>query len=69
MLLDGVISGTLDGAGYSIYNLRVSQPGEDTAVTVDGNDKEYDTRFAGLFSVVRGAQVACGRSAVQACEP
>ena len=42
-------SGTLDGAGYSIYNLRVSQPGNDTAVTVDGNDKEYDTRFAGLF--------------------
>ncbi len=50
-------SGTLDGAGYSIYNLRVSQLGEDTAVTVDGNDKEYDTRFAGLFSVLRGADI------------
>lgn len=49
--------GTLDGAGYTIYNLRVTQPGADTAITVDGNDIPYDTRFAGLFSVVGGAAI------------
>lgn len=50
-------SGILDGAGYSIVNMRVDQPGMDTAQTVDGNDKVYLSRFAGLFSVVRGAQI------------
>lgn len=50
-------SGTLDGAGYCIYNLKTDSVGADTAVTVDGNHKEYDTVFAGLFSVLKDATV------------
>lgn len=51
-------SGRLDGGGYSIYNLRIQAPGPDRAEAVDGNHKRYDTRFAGLFSVVRGAEIS-----------
>ena len=50
-------SGTLDGAGYCIYNLESRTVGAETAVTVDGNHKEYDTVFAGLFSVLKDATV------------
>lgn len=50
-------SGELDGNGYTIYNLSVSQTGEDTAVSVDGNNKTYDTYYAGLFSVVKDAKI------------
>ena len=50
-------SGTLDGAGYCIYNLSVSDVGGDMAKTVDGNNKSYDTCFAGLFSVLKGAVI------------
>lgn len=50
-------SGKLDGAGHSIYNLRIRMPGPDTADTIDGNHKRYQTRFAGLFSVVQGAEI------------
>ena len=49
--------GHLDGAGHTLYNLTVNRLGEDAAVTVDGNHKEYDTYFAGLFSVVRDAVI------------
>ena len=45
--------GTLDGRGHAIYNLRVTQVGTAHASTWDGNDKEYDTVFAGLFSTRR----------------
>ncbi len=50
-------SGKLDGAGYAIYNLSVTALGEDSALTYDGNHKEYETYFAGLFSVVREAEI------------
>lgn len=50
-------SGVLDGNGHTLYNLRVRTVGTETAETVDGNDKRYDTAFAGLFSVLRGAEV------------
>ena len=49
--------GKLDGRGHSIYNLRVTSVGAETAETVDGNDKKYDSVFAGLFSTMIGAQV------------
>ncbi len=50
-------SGTLDGAGYSIYNLTVTELGEEAAVTVDGNDKSYDTALGGFFSALNGAHI------------
>lgn len=50
-------SGTLDGRGHTLYNLRVRVPGTDERVTRDGNLKPYDTVFAGLFSVLEGAEV------------
>lgn len=51
-------SGTLDGQGYSIYNLRIRQTGADTGVTYDGNRKRYDTEFAALFSVTDHAEIS-----------
>ena len=50
-------SGTLDGRGHTLYNLRVRLPGEDVRVTRDGNLKPYDTVFAALFSVLENAEL------------
>ena len=50
--------GTLDGRGHAIYNLRVTQVGTAHADTWDGNDKDYDTVFAGLFSTLTEAKVS-----------
>lgn len=50
-------SGRLDGAGHSVYNLRLARFGDDMAQTVDGNHKKYDSLFAGLFSVARSAEI------------
>lgn len=47
-------SGTMNGNGHALLNLTVSKAGTDTAVTYDGNMKEYDTYFGGLFSILRG---------------
>ena len=47
-------TGTLDGAGYTIYNLTLSQPGEETRITYDGRHRGYHTYFAALFSSVSG---------------
>lgn len=49
--------GRFDGSGHVIYNLKVGELGETYATTVDGNDKEYETYFAGLFSVVKDAVI------------
>lgn len=49
--------GEFDGGGHTIYNLTVNELGKDQAVTLDGNHKEYDTYFAGLFSVVKDAVI------------
>jgi len=49
--------GRFDGAGHTIYNLTVQKLGPDRAETVDGNAKKYDTAFAGLFSVVKDAEI------------
>ena len=50
-------SGKLDGAGHTLYNLQVTDAGDDMRVTRDGNLKAYDTFFAGLFSVMENATV------------
>lgn len=50
-------SGKLDGHGHTLYNLTVTAPGPDSTMTYDGNRKEYDTVFGGLFSVVKDAHI------------
>lgn len=50
-------SGTLDGAGHTLYNLKVSHAGSDIRETRDGNLKQYDTEFAGLFSAVENGTI------------
>ena len=50
-------SGELDGGGHCLYNLRVTSAGPDRKNTYDGNKKEYDTGFLGLFSVLEKASV------------
>lgn len=50
--------GTFDGGGHTIFNLSVSEAGEARAETVDGNNKRYDTVFAGFFSTLIGAKVS-----------
>ena len=49
--------GTFNGNGHTIYNLHVTSVGEDRAETVDGNNKTYDTVFAGFFSTLINAKV------------
>lgn len=51
------LTGTLNGNGHTLYNLRIRSVGEETAQTVDGNHKTYDTRLAGLFSAVTGGEI------------
>lgn len=48
-------SGTLYGAGHTIYNLKIDRFGDETVETVDGNAKVYKTLSAGLFSALDGA--------------
>lgn len=50
-------SGTLDGRSHTIYNLSVTRCGDESRETRDGNLKPYETRFAGLFSVLEGAEL------------
>ena len=45
-------SGTLNGNGHALYNLVVRAPGPDIVTTYDGNHKEYETVFGGLFSAL-----------------
>ena len=50
-------SGELDGGGFGIYNMTVTAAGTETRLTHDGNMKEYETVFAGLFSVAEEAVI------------
>lgn len=50
-------SGVFDGNGHAILNLYLSQPGTETATSYDGNLKEYDTKFAGLFGILKDAEI------------
>lgn len=53
-----LIGGSFEGNGYAILNLTISQVGDTIDVSYDGNLKQYDTSFAGLFGVLRDASVA-----------
>lgn len=44
--------GTLDGNGHAILNLSFNVAGSEVETSYDGNYKEYDTYFAGMFSIV-----------------
>ncbi|MCR5458725.1 MAG: hypothetical protein K6F51_02395 [Acetatifactor sp.] len=46
--------GVLNGRGYSILNLTISQTGDAVRETYDGNMKVYDTYFAGMFDELSG---------------
>lgn len=50
-------SGHFDGNGFAILNLTVTNTGTETAISYDGNLKEYETWFAGLFGILRDAEV------------
>lgn len=50
-------SGSFDGNGHAILNLFLSETGKETAVVIDGNVKEYEAHFAGLFGTLRNAEV------------
>lgn len=50
--------GTFDGGGHTIGNMTVVETGKDTGKTYDGNDKIYDTVFAGLFSIAESANIS-----------
>ena len=50
-------TGTFDGNGHTLYNLNITQTGDEVRQTCDGNRKPYDTVFAGLFSTLEGAAV------------
>ena len=52
-----VFRGHLDGQGHTIYNLNYSQVCPETRTVYDGNYKEYDGEFAGLFGILDGAVV------------
>ena len=50
-------SGSFDGNGHAILNLTLSQPGDVTADTYDGNLKVYESSFVGLFGTLHNAGV------------
>lgn len=50
-------SGELDGNGYAILNLTVTQPADTTKTAYDGNYKPYESQFAGLFSYLENAEI------------
>lgn len=51
-------SGKLDGNGYTILNLTANRTGATAADTYDGNMKQYETYFAGLFDVLRDGTIS-----------
>ena len=51
------LNGVLDGNGYAILNLSVTQPGETRFPSRDGNEKKYDTVGAGLFDCCVNARI------------
>lgn len=61
--MDGVVwfpfafHGKLNGNGYSVLNLTITDAGESIRETYDGNMKVYDTYFSGFFDVLEGAEV------------
>ncbi len=52
-----VFRGHLNGQGHTIYNVRNTGICKETRTVYDGNYKEYDGEFAGLFGILDGAVV------------
>lgn len=50
-------SGVFDGNGHAILNLTLSEPGDDTPDSFDGNFRNYETVYYGLFATMREAEV------------
>ena len=50
-------NGILEGNGHKISNLKITSTGSSERTTYDGNMKEYNTSFAGLFDVMEDAKV------------
>lgn len=50
-------SGRLEGGGHAILNLSVSGVSDTSAVTYDGNRKQYDTFFSGMFGCLTNAEI------------
>ena len=51
-------TGKLDGNGHTLYNLHVTEVGEEKRLSRDGNAKKYNTEFAGLFSTIENAEIS-----------
>lgn len=49
--------GTFDGNGNAILNLTLTQPGDEGGLSYDGNEVSYQTKFVGLFGILRNAAV------------
>ena len=49
--------GSLDGNGHAILNLELSQPGDTTAKSCDGNSILYESWYVGLFGILKEAEV------------
>lgn len=52
-----LLGGSFDGNGHSILNVTVNTVGNTRDISYDGNQKTYDTCFAGFFGVLRNASV------------
>lgn len=50
-------TGIFDGEGHALLNLELKQLGDKTAPSYDGNRKEYEASYAGLFGTLVNAQV------------
>ena len=50
-------SGTFDGNGHALLNLELSQPSATIGITIDGNQKKYDTSLVGFFGALTNATV------------
>lgn len=49
--------GKLDGNGHGILNLELTEFADGTLTTLDGNQKQYETRTAGLFNRMENAEI------------
>jgi len=49
--------GTIDGNGHTIYDLKSTQMNTESNISVDGNDKKYETYFSGLFGQAENAVI------------
>ena len=50
-------AGSLDGNGHTIYNLTLSEPGNERPESMDGNFRTYETAYVGMFGTLRDAEV------------